>query len=90
MEINLYALIQILLGVALLLVFIRVLLGPKLVHRIIALDLMGTLAMIFFLVLGLRHHNPLYFDIAIVLAIISFIGTVSFSLYLEKKGSRHE
>lgn len=81
------ALIGILLTVlsgAMLLSFARLLRGPSLADRIIALDVL-TMAGVGVVVLGaMAWDEPALIDIAVVLALITFVGTIGFAKYLEK------
>lgn len=73
-----------LLGVALLLTVVRIGLGPSLPDRVVALDLLSTLGVSVVAVVALSSRNAVYLDVAIVLALLSFLGTVAFAAYLEK------
>lgn len=59
--------------------------GPSVVDRVIAansIDLLTTIALIAFAVYSGRS---IYLDIAIVIALLGFIGTIVISKYLEEK-----
>ncbi len=73
-----------LLGLALLLTVVRIGLGPSLPDRVVALDLLSTLGVSVVAVVALSSRNPVYLDVAIVLALLSFLGTVAFASYLER------
>ncbi len=64
--------------------FIR-LARPYLPDRVIALDLISILAMGFIVVYAVRFNQPSFLDVAIILAMISFLGTVAFAYYLERR-----
>jgi len=74
-----------LLVAALFLAFIRLVLGPTVPDRVVALDLMSTIAVGLIALYALATHQPVYLDAAIVLALISFLSTVAFARYLEKR-----
>lgn len=66
--------------------FIRLLLGPSLADRVVAFDLMATIAagaICLYAILEDRYH---FTDAALVLALILFLGTISFAYYLERIG----
>ncbi len=65
--------------------FLRLTRGPYLPDRVIALDLMSTLAMGFIVAYAVRFDQPSFLDVAIILAMISFLGTVAFAYYLERR-----
>jgi multicomponent Na+:H+ antiporter subunit F len=72
------------LGLALLLTLARLAKGPTLADRVVALDLLGTLGISVVAVVALAARNSVYLDVAIVLALLSFLGTVAFAAYLER------
>lgn len=76
---------QYMLAAAILLSAIRVIKGPTLLDRIIALDLLAALTMAQCVLLTLVSGFIPYLDIAIAIALISFIATVALVRYLERK-----
>lgn len=72
-----------LLAVAVLLAFVRLVRGPSLPDRIVALDLMATFGIGIMAVYSIATQQPVYLDVAIVVALISFLGTVAFARYVE-------
>ena len=72
------------LSLALVLAFIRLLKGPSLTDRVVALDLMATLAIGIIAAYAIFIDDPLVLDIALVLALLSFLATVAFGFYLER------
>lgn len=81
----LYYIILPLLSVALVIVFIRFLKGPTIVDRIIALDLIVTIGIGIISIYSIINNQPNFLDIALILALIAFLGTVAFTYYLEKR-----
>lgn len=73
------------LSVSGLLVFIRFLIGPTLSDRVIALDLLITIGIGVIAVYAVIANRPSFLDIAMIFALIAFLGTVAFSYYLEKR-----
>jgi multicomponent Na+:H+ antiporter subunit F len=73
------------LSVSGLLVFIRFLIGPSLSDRVIALDLLITIGIAVIAVYAVITNRPSFLDIAMIFALIAFLGTVAFSYYLEKR-----
>jgi multicomponent Na+:H+ antiporter subunit F len=73
-----------LLGLALTLAFVRLVRGPDLPDRVVALDLMTALVMGMIAAYGIGAGQPVFLDVAIVLALVSFVATVAFSAYLER------
>ncbi|MDI6707885.1 MAG: monovalent cation/H+ antiporter complex subunit F [Candidatus Thermoplasmatota archaeon] len=73
---------------AALLVFIifammRALLGPTVPDRAVALDIVNTLVIAAMILLSAGYKSIIYVDVAIVYAILSFIGTLYIAKYLE-------
>lgn len=75
-----------LLGGALVLAFVRLVRGPSLPDRVVALDLMATLIIAISATYAVATDRPAYLDAAIVLALITFLGTVAFAYYLHRRG----
>lgn len=71
---------------ALVFTFVRLVRGPSSSDRIISLDLVASVVMGFILLYSVLVNKGIYFDIAIVISLISFIGTISISIYLKQKG----
>ena len=74
-----------LLSLAGVIVFIRFLIGPSLSDRVIALDLLITIGIGIIAIYSVVNNRPTFLDIAMILALIAFLGTVAFSYYLEKR-----
>lgn len=68
-----------------LLVFIRFIMGPALSDRVVALDLLITIGISSVAVYAMIYEQPAFLDIAMIFALIAFLGTVAFSYYLEKR-----
>jgi multicomponent Na+:H+ antiporter subunit F len=77
----------VLIGVAIVLAVVRLIRGPGVVDRIVALDLLLGLSIGFTVLTALRYGESAYLNIALCLAFIAFIGTVALARYLER--SRH-
>jgi multicomponent Na+:H+ antiporter subunit F len=81
----LYYIILPALGLSVVLVFVRFLKGPTLSDRVVALDLLITIGIGIIAVYSIISNQPTFLDIAMILALIAFLGTVAFSYYLEKR-----
>ena len=75
------AMIAILVTMCLLLA--RVVLGPTVYDRILAINSIGTTIVLFIAVYGFMTGRPAFLDIALVYAAINFIGTVAVLKFLE-------
>jgi multicomponent Na+:H+ antiporter subunit F len=73
-------------GLAMFLTFIRLVLGPTVPDRVVALDLMGVLAVGMITAYDVATDQPMLLDAATVLALVGFLGTVAFARYLERRG----
>jgi len=80
-----YLLILGMLGVAVVLTFIRLYRGPKLADRVIALDLLAIESIGIIVNYAMALNRQMLIDVAIVLALLAFLGTVAFARYLEKR-----
>lgn len=67
------------------LAFVRLVRGPTLPDRVVALDMIGTLVIGIMAVHAVRTNQPVVLDVAVVLALILFLGTVAFAYYLEQR-----
>ena len=74
-----------LLALAALLGFVRLLRGPSLPDRVVAFDLLATVAVGISAVYSMAHDQPVFLDVAVVIALISFVGTVAFARYIEER-----
>jgi multicomponent Na+:H+ antiporter subunit F len=81
----LYYIILPVLILSVVLVFVRFLMGPSLSDRVVALDLLITIGIGIIAVYSIISNQPTFLDIAMILALIAFLGTVAFSYYLEKR-----
>jgi multicomponent Na+:H+ antiporter subunit F len=71
------------LSLSLVLSFVRLVLGPSLPDRIIALDLVAYQAVALMLTYAVTTQQSNFVEVALVLALIAFLGTVAFARYLE-------
>jgi len=74
-----------LLTIAVIMAFVRLVRGPTLPDRVVALDLIATLMIGIIAVYAIATDEPVLLDLAIVLALISFLGTVAFAHYIERR-----
>jgi len=79
---------SVMLALAVVLAFIRLLRGPSLPDRVVAFDLMTSVAVGIMALYSLATEETVFLDVAIVLALISFLGTVAFARYLEQRGKK--
>ena len=60
--------------------------GPTTADRVVALDAINTLVVATMLLLAVRMREPVFADVAIVYALLSYVGTLYIARTLEKKG----
>ena len=66
------------------LTFIRLLKGPTLPDRVVAIDLIGVLMVCTLVVAAAATGQQALLDVGMVVALISFVGTVAYSAYIER------
>lgn len=76
-----------LLVAGLILAFIRLVRGPDLADRVIALELIALITVAFILVYAMMTEIPAFIDVALVLALTGFMAAVGFARFLERGGS---
>ncbi len=69
---------------AMALAFIRFILGPKSVDRVVALDALTIISISLIVCIACLKGRTIYIDIALVYGLISFIGIVAIARYLER------
>ena len=74
-----------LMGVAILLAVVRLIRGPSLPDRVVALDLISILVAGTTAIYAVATGETVFLDVATILALISFLGTVAFARYIEKQ-----
>ena len=77
-----------LLGLAMVLAVLRLILGPTLADRILALDLANTVGIGLIATFAVHMRQPLYIDVGISLALVGFVATVSLAGYSLAGGNR--
>ena len=75
----------VLMTLAVVLTVIRLILGPTLADRILALDMITMLAVGYIAAFAIRTGFTLYIDIAISMGLLGFLSTVAFARFLLKK-----
>lgn len=73
------------LGAGLVLGMLRLVKGPSLADRVVALDLIGYLTIGFMVVHAVVTERPAFLDVAVVLSLFVFLGTVIFGRYIERQ-----
>ena len=75
-----YALVCVL--VAMVFCAVRLLRGPSAHDRVLALDTLWMTGMLLALVLGIRFGTQVYFEVAVLIALIGFVSTIAMAKFL--------
>lgn len=76
----------VLLSLSFLVTVFRVVRGPTLPDRIVALDMLVMVAIGFIAVIGIKTRISLYVDVAIALGLVGFLATVAFARFVMSRG----
>lgn len=68
-----------------LITLVRLVRGPRMPDRVVALDLLSTLGIGVIAVFSMATDTPVFLDAAMILALVSFLGTVAFANYLQRR-----
>ena len=60
----------------------RILRGPRAQDRVLGFDSLSGTAMLLLLIFGIRSESTLYFEAALIVALLGFVGTLAFSKFL--------
>jgi len=74
----------VILALALVLAFARLVLGPTLPDRIVAMDLIGVLTAGLIVVSAAATAERAFLDAAMVIALLAFVGTVAYARFVER------
>jgi multicomponent Na+:H+ antiporter subunit F len=81
-------LVLVALGTGILLATVRLVKGPTLPDRVIAVDLVASLSVATLAVCSIVFDQPSLLQPALVLALVAFLGTVAFARFVEKGNSQ--
>ncbi|MGH9349317.1 MAG: cation:proton antiporter [Vicinamibacterales bacterium] len=79
------AFILVVIALAIVIAFARLVAGPTLPDRVVALDMVATLAVGIIAASAVAFDEPALLQPALVVALIAFVGTVAFARYLERR-----
>ncbi len=80
----------VILSVTLILAFFRIMKGPSLPDRVIAIDILAYVVIGFIATFCVAVDQSIYFDIALVLALIAFLSTIAFARYISNRHQESE
>lgn len=64
---------------------VRLLIGPTLPDRVVALDLLGMFAVAVIAIFAILIGKPVLLSVCLIMGLILFLGTAAFALYLERR-----
>ncbi|MCB0037354.1 MAG: pesticidal protein Cry22Aa [Anaerolineales bacterium] len=71
--------------IAVMLIFMRLVRGPSLPDRVVALDILSAVGIVIIAVYAMATNQAVFLDVALILALISFLGTVAFAFYIDQR-----
>ena len=73
---------QVLLGLAMTCSAFRIIRGPRAQDRVVAFDSLYVNVMLLMLTFGIRSGSTLYFEVALMIALLGFVSTVGLAKFL--------
>ena len=64
---------------------VRLLQGPSLPDRVVALDLVSVLLIAFIAAFSVRNNDPMFLNVGLALGLTSFLSTVAFARYIGRR-----
>jgi multicomponent Na+:H+ antiporter subunit F len=71
-------------GVGFLLALFRFLVGPSSADRVVAFDVLTTILITGIALVALAEGRGIYLDVAVIYALLSFLGVITVARYLER------
>lgn len=72
----------VMIALAMMLSLYRMVIGPDMTDRVLALDTLYINTIALLVLIGIHANNGAYFESALLIAIMGFVGTVAFSKYM--------
>ena len=66
---------------------VRLMRGPTLADRVVALDVITVLAVALTAIMAIQFELRVLLDVTIVLALVSFVSAVAFAYYVERRAT---
>jgi len=80
-----FIMVEVMLVLAIGITFIRLVIGPTMVNRVVALDLMAILLVGMMACEAVRTGEHALLDVAVVIGITAFIGTAAFAVLIDRE-----
>ncbi|WP_249869478.1 Na(+)/H(+) antiporter subunit F1 [Oceanobacillus saliphilus] len=71
-------------GIAIAISAYRIIVGPSLPDRVVALDMIGVMLVSAIAIISVLQGTKAYLEVILILAILAFISTIAFSKYIER------
>lgn len=71
-------------GISICISVIRIIIGPSLPDRIVALDMVGVTLVSSIAIISVMLTTTAFLEVILILAILAFISTIAFSKYIER------
>lgn len=71
-------------GIAIIITFIRIIIGPTFPDRVIAMDVVGVNLISIIAIIAIIYQTHVFYDVILILGILAFISTISYSKFLER------
>lgn len=65
--------------------FVRIVRGPALADRVVALDFLVVTTVAWTAVISIASNHSAFLDVGIAVALVGFLGTTAFARYLEER-----
>lgn len=74
----------VLFGVAILITLVRIIIGPSLPDRVVALDMIGVNLISGIAIISILLGTKAFLEVILILGILAFMSTIAFSKYIER------
>ena len=71
-------------GISICISVFRIIIGPSLPDRIVALDMIGVMLVSSIAIVSVMLTTTAFLEVILILAILAFISTIAFSKYIER------
>ena len=83
---NVYQVVLLIIAIYSVIVVIRVILGPTIWDRLLGLNMISSKIIMSIVILAALQNQSIFLDIALVYALLGFIGTVLIARFIERRG----
>ncbi|MGM9968068.1 MULTISPECIES: Na(+)/H(+) antiporter subunit F1 [unclassified Rummeliibacillus] len=74
----------VLFSITIIVALFRIIRGPSMPDRVVALDMIGVTLLSMIAIVSILLKTKAFLEVILILGILSFIGTIAFSKYLER------